>query len=63
MIIRKSGEPLLEAGLLKIVARDQYSVTVCVTGLDQKTGDEVMYDIALSWNEVATLSAAAKRVL
>jgi hypothetical protein len=61
MIIRKEGVNLIQAGLLKIVARDQYSLTVVVTGLDEKTGDQVMYDLVLSWNEVNALCVARPR--
>jgi len=69
MILRKEGRNLIQAGMLKMLARDQWSITATVTGLeltgevDAKGNSEarqVMFDLVFSHDEIAALARYAR---
>lgn len=61
MIIRKNGHNLITAGLVKVLAHDQWSVTLLVVGLDPKTGTQQEYDVVVSLDEVASLARVVRQ--
>lgn len=60
MIIRNSWTQL-QAGIMKILAHDQWSVTINVIGLDRENSEQIEYDLVLSWDEVQALNTARRR--
>jgi hypothetical protein len=61
MIIRQGETKLVEAGLFRVVGRDDWSVTIETNGL-APNGDQVCYQVALYNNELAVLMRAAAGV-
>ena len=61
MIIRQGETKLVEAGLFRVIGRDDWSVTIETHGL-APNGDQVCYQVALSNNELAVLMRAAAGV-
>lgn len=56
MIIQKDGKRLLQAGTFRTMGHDEYSISVEVYGLDEKTGDGVTYRIVLGNGELNAIA-------